>query len=157
MDVFTLTLIHTALSFLALALGWVALRAYFATTPQVWTDLFILGVILVDVTGFLLPIKGFTPAVGTGIVSSIIIILMLLARFGFGLKGWWGKLYALGIVANVFFLVLVTIAQSFLKLPELKAIAAPDGTGPWFLLAQVINLVVFAWIGFKIMRKLKRA
>jgi hypothetical protein len=155
MDITTLTLVHTALSFFALTLGFVAIRAIFALTPAVWTDLFIVAAILVVATGFLFPFKAFTPAFGTGVVASVILITMLLARFVFGLSGWWRPIYDLGIVVNVFFLVLVTIAQSFQKLPELHALA-PNGSEPPFLVAQLINLAVFAWIGFRVFRQLKR-
>ena len=156
MDVITLTLVHTGLSFLALAFGIVALRSYFAQTPSLWADVFIILDIIVVVTGFFLPFTTVTPAVGTGIVASIILVLMLILRFGLGLDGIKRKLYAMGLVINTFFLVLVTIAQSFNKLPPLHAVA-PDGGGPVFGVAQLTNLAVFAFVGFKIWRVLKRA
>ena len=157
MDITTLILVHTALSFFALTLGFVAIRAIFASTPAVWTDLFIVAAILVVATGFLFPFKVFPLSIGTSIVivASVILVAMLLARFLFGLSGWWRTIYDLGIVVNVFFLVLFAIAQSFLKLPELHALA-PNGSEPPFLVAQLINLAVFAWIGFRVFRQLKR-
>ncbi len=154
MDITTLTLVHTGLSFLALAFGIVAIRSYFAPTPRLWIDVFLILDILVVVTGFVFPLHGFTPALGTGILASIIIVLMLVGRFVFGLSGLWRKVYGLGLVANVFFLVLVTIAQSFQKLPPLNAFA-PTGSEPPFAVAQLINLAIFVWIGFKVRRQLR--
>ena len=151
MELITLTLIHTALSFLALGFGIVAIRALFAQTPPVWADVFIILDILVVITGFVFPFKGFTPAIGTGIVASVVLVFMLLARFAFHNQGIWRKAYAIGIVINVFFMMLVTIAQSFQKLPELHVLA-PNGSEPPFAVAQLINLAVFAWIGFKAWR-----
>lgn len=156
MDITTLTLVHTTLNFFALTLGLVAIRAIFALTPAVWTDLFIVAATLVVVTGFLFPFKGFTPAIGTGIVTWFILVAMLLARFVFGLSGWWLIIYALGIVVTVYFLVLVTIAQSFLKLPGLHALA-PNGSEPPYLVVQLVNFEVFVWIGFRVFRQLKWA
>lgn len=156
MDIITLTLIHSGLSILALAFGIVALRSYFAQTPSLWTDVFLVLDILVVVTGFFLPFSAVTPAVGTGIVASVILVLMLAMRFGIGLAGIWRKLYAMGLVINVFFLVLVTIAQSFNKLPPLHQLA-PNGNEPPFGVAQLINLAIFAFVGFKIWRSLKKA
>ena len=156
MDITTLTLVHTTLNFFALTLGFVAIRSIFALTPALWNDLFIVAAILVVATGFLFPFNTFTPAIGTGIVTSVILVAMLLARFVFGLSGWSLIIYDLGIVVTVFFLVLVTIAQSFLKLPALHALA-PNGSEPPYLVVQLINLVVFAWIGIRVFWQLKWA
>jgi hypothetical protein len=152
MDITTLTLVHTGLSFLALAFGIVALRSYFSATPALWTNVFLVLDILVVVTGFFFPFKGFTPAFGTGIAASVILIAMLIGRFVFGLAGVWRKIYAVGLVANVFFLGLVTIAQSFLKLPPLHELA-PNGSEPPFAIAQLINLAIFLWVGWKMWPK----
>lgn len=156
MDITTLTLFHTGVSFLALAFGIVAIRSYFAATPSLWTNVFLVLDIIVVITGFMFPFKGFTPAIGTGIAASIILVLMLIGRFAFDLSGVWRKVYALGLVVNVFFLVLVTIAQSFNKLPPLHELA-PNGNEPPFGVAQLINLAVFAFVGFKVWRQLRRA
>jgi hypothetical protein len=156
MDITTLTVVHATLNFFALTLGFVAIRAIFAQTPALWTDLFVVAVSLVVVTGFLFPFKAFTPAIGTGIVIWFILVTMLLARFVFRLSGWWLIIYDLGIVVTVYFLVLVTIAQSFQKLPILHAIA-PNGSEPPHLVVQLFNLEVFVWIGLRVFGHLKWA
>lgn len=152
MDPQTLLLVHTGLSFLGLAFGLVAIGAYFAPTPRVWTTVFILCEALVLGTGFLFPLPAVTPAVAVGILGTLVLIGMAVARYGFALQGIWAKLYAMGIVASTFFLAFVTVAQSFTKLPELKALA-PTGSEPPFAIAAGLVLVLFVWIGWKVWRR----
>jgi hypothetical protein len=144
MDPQTLLLVHTGLSFLGLTFGLVAIGAYFAPTPRLWTQV-VLG------TGFLFPLPGVTPAVAVGILGTLVLIAMALARYAFGLQGIWAKLFAEGIVASTFFLAFVTVAQAFTKLPELRALA-PTGSEPPFAIGAGLVLAIFVWIGWKVWR-----
>jgi hypothetical protein len=152
MDPQTLLLVHTGLSFLGLALGLVAIGAYFAPTPRIWTRLFLLMQALVLGTGFLFPLPGVTPAVAVGILGTAVLIGMAVAVYAFRLQGIWARLFAVGVVASTFFLAFVTVAQAFLKLPELKALA-PTGTEPAFGVAALVVLVLFVWVGWRVWRR----
>jgi hypothetical protein len=152
MDTQTVLLVHVAASFIALPLGFVALQAYFAPTPKAWTSWFLGFAIATILTGFLFPIASLTPATLTGIVATLVIIAMAVANYAFKQSGIWKKFYALGMVASAYFLAFVLIAQSFLKLPPLKAIA-PTGTELPFVIAQLVLLAIFIWIGIKVYRK----
>lgn len=152
LDVGTLTIIHTALSFIALALGMVAVMAFFAPTPRIWTELFLAAAVATTVTGFLFPLTAMTPAVATGIVASLVFAAMFAARFVFRLAGAWRFVYAAGMVTSLYLLVFVAIAQAFLKIPSLQALA-PTGSEPPFAVAQLVNLAVFVWIGRKAVRR----
>ncbi len=152
MDPQTLLLVHTGLSFLGLAFGLVAIGAYFAPTPRIWTRLFLLVQALVLGTGFLFPLPGVTPAVAVGILGTAVLVGMAVAVYAFRLQGIWARLFAVGVVASTFFLAFVTVAQAFLKLPELKALA-PTGTEPAFGVAALVVLVLFAWIGWRVWRR----
>jgi hypothetical protein len=148
MDPQTLLLVHTGLSFL----GLVAIGAYFAPTPRIWTRLFLLMQALVLGTGFLFPLPGVTPAVAVGILGTAVLIGMAVAVYAFRLQGIWARLFAVGVVASTFFLAFVTVAQAFLKLPELKALA-PTGTEPAFGVAALVVLVLFVWVGWRVWRR----
>jgi hypothetical protein len=152
MDPQTLLLLHTGLSFLGLAFGLVAIGAYFAPTPRIWTRLFLLVQALVLGTGFLFPLPGVTPAVAVGILGTAVLIGMAVAVYAFRLQGIWARLFAVGVVASTFFLAFVTVAQAFLKLPELKALA-PTGTELPFAAAAAAVLVLFVWIGWRVWRR----
>jgi hypothetical protein len=152
MDTQTVLLFHVAVSFIALPLGFVALKAYFAPTPPVWTRWFLAFAIATILSGFLLPIPSLTPATLLGIIATLVIIAMTVANYAFKQNGIWKKFYAIGMVASSYFLAFVLIAQAFLKLPPLKTIA-PTGTELPFVIAQLILLAGFIWIGIQVYRK----
>lgn len=152
MDPQTLTLVHTGLSFPALSFGLVAIGAYFALTPRLWTVVFILCQVLVLGTGFLFPLPAVTPAVAVGILGTLVLIGMAVARYGFALQGIWARLFALGIVVSTFFQAFVTMAQAFTKLPELRALA-PTGSERPFALAEAAVLGIFAVTGWRVWRR----
>ena len=101
---------------------------------------------LTSLTGFLFPVKGFTPALGTGIVSMVILAVTLLALYGRHLSGAWRAIYVASAVTALYFNVLVLIVQAFLKVPALHALA-PGGSEPPFLIAQGAALVLFVVLG----------
>ena len=147
-----LTAIHTLICFIAIGTGIVAINGLFRPEPpEPWTNGFLITAVLATATGFLFPFLGPTPAFLTGIVSSAILIVLLLARFAFGLRGGWRAAYAVSMVATLYLLVFVLIAQAFQKLPPLNALA-PNGSEPPFAIAQVICLALFAWIGYRAVR-----
>ncbi len=152
MDTQTVLLLHVAASFIALPLGFVALKAYFSQTPKLWTRWFLVFAIATTATGFLFPLTTLTPATAVGIISTLVFLGMAIAHYAFGQKGLWRKLYALGMVISAYFLAFVLIAQAFLKLPPLKAIA-PTGTELPFAIAQLILLGLFVWIGLRTYRQ----
>jgi hypothetical protein len=148
----TLLLVHTGLSFLALAFGAVAIGAYFQQTPRIWTRVFLLVQALVLGTGFLFPLPGVTPAVAVGVIGTLVLIGMALAVYAFRLQGIWARLFALGVVVSTFFQAFVTVAQAFTKLPELKALA-PTGTEFAFAISELAVLLIFVLIGWRVWRR----
>ena len=63
------TQIHVVLSFIGIIAGLVALFGLFKNNPlNGWTHVFLLTTAATTLTGFLFPFRGFTPAIGTGIV-----------------------------------------------------------------------------------------
>jgi hypothetical protein len=147
-----LTAIHTLISFVAIGTGIVAIAGLFrseATEP--WTAVFLITAVLTTATGFLFPFLGPTPAFLVGIVAGAVLLVLLLARYAFHLRGWWRAVYAAAMVISLYFLVFVLIAQALQKLPPLNALA-PTGSEPPFTIAQLICLAAFAWIGYRAVR-----
>lgn len=145
---FDLVTIHTALSFIAIAAGVVVvfelLRA--AATPF-WTVLFLATSILTSVTGYLFPFSGILPSHIVGGIALLVLAVVLAARYAFGLAGPWRKVDALGMVASLYFLVFVLVAQAFAKIPSLHVLA-PNQSEPPFAVAQLAVLAIFVWLGF---------
>jgi hypothetical protein len=68
------------------------------------------------------------------------------------LEGAWRRIYAITAVLAFYLLMFVLVAQLFLKLPALHALA-PTGSEPPFAIAQGILLVVFAWLTWQAARR----
>ncbi|HKQ15806.1 MAG TPA: hypothetical protein VJT80_20375 [Steroidobacteraceae bacterium] len=149
----TFTLLHTALSLIGILAGLVALFGLFRNNPlNSWTLLFLVTTIATTLTGFLFPFRGFTPAIGTGIVSSLVLAPTVLARYTFNLAGAWRWIYVVGAVVSLYLNCFVLVVQSFLKVPALHELA-PQGTEPAFVLTQGLVLVMFVIAGFLAVRR----
>jgi hypothetical protein len=146
--VWILTVVHTLLSFVAIGFGISAISGLFGGHHStVWTRWFFITAAAVTLTGFIFPFTGITPAFATGLVSTVILIAWFIAHRQ-SRVGAWRWIYAVGIVASLYLLIFVTIAQAFLKIPFLNALA-PTGAEAPFAVAQVIALIVFIVIGIR--------
>jgi hypothetical protein len=144
----TYTLFHVLLSLVGILSGLIVL--YGLLTAQRlpgWTQLFVWTTVATTLTGFGFPFNGFTPAIGTGIVSTIVLALLLLALLGKRLAGPWRRVYVITAVISLYLNVFVLIVQLFLKVPALHALA-PQGNEPPFAIAQAVALLFFAAMGY---------
>ena len=153
----TFTQMHVVLSFIGIIAGMVALFGLFKNkTLNGWTHVFLLTTAATTLTGFLFPFRGFTPAIGTGIVSTIVLVPTLLGRYAFHYAGAWRKIYVVGAVASLYLNCFVLVVQAFLKVPALHALA-PQGKEPPFVLAQGLVLVLFVIAGILAVRRFRPA
>ena len=153
----TFTQIHVVLSFIGIIAGLVALFGLFKNNPlNGWTHVFLLTTAATTLTGFLFPFRGFTPALGTGIVSTLVLIPTFLGRYTFHYAGAWRRIYVIGAVASLYLNCFVLVVQAFLKVPALNALA-PQGKEPPFVLAQGLVLVLFVIAGILAVRRFRPA
>lgn len=149
------TTLHVLISVIGLLSGFYVLYLLLLGQSQPGaTALFLLATILTTVTGFLFPIKGLTPALVTGLISSPLLAIAVFALYGKKLAGSWRWIYVVTAVAALYFNVVALIAQGFLKVPVLKALA-PTGGEPPFLIVQAIGLVLFVVLGALAVRRFK--
>jgi hypothetical protein len=94
------------------------------------------------VTGFLFPIHGFTPALGVGIVACIILAFALFALYKERLVGVWRPIYVITAIVSLYLNVFVLVAQSFMKVSGLNALAPTQSELP-FAITQGVVLVIF--------------
>ena len=154
------TTLHVIISLVAIASGAVVLVGMLGShrLPG-WTALFLITTILTSVTGFLFPINGFTPAIGVGIVSLIVLLIALLALYGRHLAGAWRWIYVVSAVAALWFNGFVLIVQAFEKLSLLNPRAPqvgppfPDPQNTQFAIAQGAMLVLLLVLGVIAARK----
>ena len=144
MSLAAFTALHVALSLIGIASGFVVLFGMIGAKkhPGV-TALFLVTTILTSVTGFMFPYKGFTPAIGVGILSLIVLLVAIIARYPGRMRGRWRGTWVVTAALALYFNFFVLIVQSFAKIPSLHALA-PTQTETPFKIAQLIGLVLFA-------------
>ena len=143
----TFSLLHTVISLIGIATGLVALAGMLAgTLLKGWTGLFLLTTVLTTVTGFLFPISVFTPALGVGILSTVILVLALAALYVFHLAGAWRPIYVIIAVFALYLNSFVGVVQAFQKVSFLQPLAPTQSESP-FLIAQGALLGLFVVLG----------
>jgi hypothetical protein len=141
------TIVHVAISLIAIVSGVIVLFGMLASNRLVgWTGLFLFTTVLTSGTGFMFPIKGFTPALGVGAVSLAVLAIALVALYAMHLAGAWRWIYVATAVIALYFNVFVLIAQSFMKVPALMPLA-PTQSEPPFLITQGVGLATFVVLG----------
>ena len=141
------TIIHTLISLVAIVTGFVVLFGLLAG-PRLdgWTKWFLITAVATTATGFFFPFHGLTPAFTLGIISSIVLVITIIARYPKRLTGAWRWIYTIGAVISLYFNLVVLVAQAFEKVPFLHAMAPTQTEGP-FKLTQLLVLALFITLG----------
>src|SRR2546421_6195859 len=148
----TFTLIHVLLSLIGIFAGFVVAGGLVAGKRlDGWTGLFLVTTVATSVTGFGFPFVTFLPSHGVAILSLIVLPVAIVARYVKHLGGPWRGIYVVSAVLALYLNVFVLLAQLFLRLPALMALA-PKQKEPPFLLTQTLVLALFVWLGFAAVR-----
>ena len=151
----TFTFVHVVLSLVGIASGFVVVFGLLtAKRLDGWTVLFLISTVATSVTGFLFPFVRFLPSHGVGILSLLLLAVAVLARYAFHLAGGWLRTYVVTAVISLYLNVFVLVAQLFLKVPSLKAIA-PTQSEPPFLIAQLVVMTLFVALGINAARRFR--
>jgi hypothetical protein len=157
MSLATYTIVHVAISLIGIGSGFIVLFGLlkgklFCT----WNGLFLVTTILTSVTGFFFPNSKITPGIIIGILSLIVLAIAVAALYAFHLKGGWRTTYVVTAMIALYFNVFVLIAQIFMKVPAIHALA-PTGTEPPFKVAQFLLLILFVVVIIAAARKFRSA
>lgn len=137
------TIIHTLISLVAILTGFAVLFGLLTGNRiDGWTKWFLISAVATTVTGFFFPFHGITPAIKLGIISSVVLVITIYARYAKHLAGAWRWIYVVGASVTLYFNVFVGIVQSFEKIPALKAMA-PTQSEPPFKLTQLVVSALF--------------
>jgi hypothetical protein len=137
------TKVHVVISLVAIVSGFfVAFGLLTAKRLEGLTAFFLVTTVATSVTGFFFPFHGFTPAIGVGIVSLVVLAIAIFARYGRKVTGAWRWIYVVTAMLAVYLNVFVLIVQLFQKVPALKALA-PTQSEPPFQVTQTIALALF--------------
>ena len=143
----TFTFVHVVLSLVGIFSGFVVLFGLIAGKRlDGWTAFFLATTVATSVTGLGFPIHGFTPGIGIGIISLLVLAVAIFARYPRRLTGIWRRVYVVTAVTALYLNFFVLIVQSFQKVPVLKTLA-PTQSEPPFVIAQLIALAAFIALG----------
>jgi hypothetical protein len=151
----TFTLIHVAISLIAIASGFIVVFGLIASKRlNGLTTFFLATTIATSVTGFGFPIKGVTPGIVLGVISLVVLAIAVYARYASRLFGPWRLVYVITAVIALYLNFFVLIVQSFQKVPAL-AFLAPTQSEPPFAVSQIVALVAFVVLGFLAARRFR--
>src|SRR5437016_7539377 len=108
------TIIHTLISLIAIFTGLVVLLGMLGGKRlDGWTKWFLIAAVATTITGFFFPFRGFTPAIGLGIISLPFLAITIFARYSKHLAGAWRWIYVIGGVSCLDFKLFVSVGPRF--------------------------------------------
>src|SRR6202171_3899445 len=140
------TFAHVVISLVGIFSGLVVAYALInAKQLDGWTSVFLWTTVLTSVTGFMFPFHGFQPSYVVGAISLLVLALALFALHRRLLEGGWRRTYVISAMIALYLNVFVLVAQLFMKVPALKALAPTQSELP-FKLTQLVALAFFALV-----------
>lgn len=110
--------------------------------------------VLTSVTGYFFPVEHILPSHKVGAISLVVLAVALLARYSFHMAGGWRRTYVISAMIALYLNVFVLVAQLFMKVPALHAMA-PTGQEPPFLISQLVVLAAFIWISIAAVKRFR--
>jgi hypothetical protein len=140
------TLFHVALSLVGIGSGLVVAYGLLGSKRfDGWTSLFLTTTVATSLTGFLFPFHGITPGIVVGLLSLVVLVIAIVARYRYGLAGGWRATYVATSITALYFNVFVLVVQAFEKVPALRALA-PTHSEPPFAATQLVVLAIFVTV-----------
>jgi hypothetical protein len=132
-----LTIFHVLLSLVGIAAGLIVLYGFLTSKRyEGLTTLFLWTTVATSVTGFFFPFHKLLPSHVLGILSLIVLAIAIRSR------NRWRRTYVISATIALYLNVFVLIAQLFMKVPSLTALA-PTQSEPPFQIAQGAVLIIF--------------
>jgi hypothetical protein len=137
----TYTLLHVLISLIGIGSGFIVMFGFLnGKRLDGWTALFLITTVLTSVTGFGFPFDHLLPSHKVGIISLVMLAIAIPARYVFHLAGAWRWIYVVTAMIAFYLNVFVLVAQIFMKVPAVHALA-PTQTEPPFLIAHIVMLI----------------
>jgi hypothetical protein len=150
-----LTFVHVLLSLVGIASGLLVLLAMFnARHSNGMTAVFLSTTVLTSATGFFFPFHKLLPSHIFGVISLLALAIAIYAKYRKQLAGAWNRTYVIAAVLSLYLNVFVLIAQAFMKVSALKPLA-PTQSEPPFLVAQLVCLLLFIFLGVLAVKKFR--
>ncbi|MGH6624264.1 MAG: hypothetical protein ACREBN_09845, partial [Burkholderiaceae bacterium] len=151
-DLPTFTLIHTVLSLVGIIAGLIVVGGLMAGQRfGGWTAAYLFTTVLTNVTGFFFPFSKVLPSHIVGVISLVVLVIAIAARYWKHLAGAWRTVFVVTAVLALYLNVFVLVVQLFQKFPILAALA-PTQSEPAFVMTQGFVLLLFVGIGWAAVR-----
>lgn len=142
-----LTAGHVLISLIGIVMGFMVVGGFIRARKQITlTQWFLITTFLTSATGFLFPFHGFTPGIGVGIVSILVLGVAMLTWNRRSPDRPWSRTFVVSSVIALYFNVFVLVVQLFEKVPALHALA-PTQSEPPFAITQLAVLLGFIGLG----------
>ena len=143
MSTATYTFLHVLISLVGIGTGLIVMFGFLnGRRLDGMNTLFLATTALTSVTGFGFPFDHLLPSHILGIISLVVLAIAIPARYVFHLAGTWRRIYVITASIALYLNVFVLVAQSFMKVPALNALA-PTQKEPPFLIAQLVVMFIF--------------
>jgi hypothetical protein len=148
------TVLHVIITIVELLAGAVIVLQMLSGKRSGLNFLFLLTAVLTTITGFMFPYHGPTPGIVLGFITLPFLLLAAIAWYTGRLRGAWRAIYVLSMLILFYLDAFVAVAQSFMKIPSLHALA-PHGNEPPFKVAQGLLLLVFIILGYLALKRFR--
>ena len=150
------TWVHVIISLAGIVAGFVVIKGMLASQRlDGWTAVFLTMTVLTSVTGFGFPFDKLLPSHIVGIISMVVLLIAIVARYAFGMGSGWRPAYVVTALIAQWLNVFVLVAQLFNKVTALRALA-PTQSEPPFLIAQTVVMVLFIIVGIATLRRFRQ-
>ena len=155
MSTSTFTLVHVLISLVGIGSGLLVLYGMLIGKRfDGATAIFLVTTVLTSLTGFLFPVEHLLPSHMVGIISLVALAVAILARYALHMAGAWRSIYVVSAVLALYLNVFVLVAQIFMKVPAVHALA-PTQKEPPFLVTQLIVMAIFVVLGIFAVKKFR--
>jgi hypothetical protein len=155
MSTSTFTLVHVALSLVGIGSGLLVVYGLLLGKRfDGATTIFLATTVLTSVTGFLFPVEHLLPSHVFGVISLVALAVAIVARYPFHLARAWRSIYVVSAVLALYLNVFVLVAQIFMKVPAVHALAPTQKELP-FLIVQLVVMAIFVVIGILAVKKFR--
>jgi hypothetical protein len=143
MSLATYTFLHVLISLVGIGSGLVVMYGFLTgRLLNGWTGLFLATTVLTSLTGYGFPVQHIKPSHIVGGISLVVLAIAIAALYLRHLAGAWRRTYVITAMIALYLNVFVLVAQSFDKVPGLRALA-PTQSEPPFLFAQLLVMALF--------------
>ena len=139
----TFTLVHVVISLIGILSGLiVGFGLLSAKRLDGMTAVFLTTTVLTSIAGYFFPFHGFKPSYVVGAISLVVLAIAIYARYSRRMDGGWRRTYVITAMIALYLNCFVLVAQAFMKVAALHALA-PTGSEPPFLIAQIMVMLIF--------------